>query len=165
MNSNEKIQDLGRRLFFEHFRAGNPCLPVLQGAFRSYGKPSFQVFVGAMSAAMGLLASTFESGVRFRSNDTRVNGVIQQSPTAIAIAMNRGLDENDLIAVSEIVIAVAGAVDGLQGKVTVGPDTDPQAKPLEVIVKSMPERETETSIRRDDNGDIVGSSQVERDMA
>lgn len=165
MTADQKYNDLGRQLFLEQVRAGKPCLPVLRETFGFYGQPSFQVFVGAMSAAMGLLEGTFERGVRFRSDDARASAIVQKSPAAITIDLNRSFDSNDLLAVAEIVIAVAGAVDGLQGKIAVGPDINPPAGPLEVVVKSMPERTTETTISRDDNGSIVASLQVERDAA
>ena len=165
MTADQKYNDLGRQLFFEQVRAGNSCLPVLRKTFGFYGQPSFQVFVGAMSAAMGLLESTFERGVRFRSDDAHVSAIIQKSPANITIDLNRSFDNNDLLAVAEVVLSVAGAVDGLRGKITIEPDTKQPTGPLEVVVKSMPARTTETTIARDDNGSIVASTQVERDAA
>lgn len=121
-------------------------------------------FLGALITIAAALHQAQETGVKFVGNLPTVDGVVY--------ARARGADDYSTLANTLLNTAAAlrKAHPGLQfsfGQCQPGPmDNKPapaKAEPLEVKIVGMPERQTTTTVTRDQEGSITSTIQVETD--
>ncbi len=179
---NNSWQHYAEQKMLETFNAGGSIADQLQSFaddWDSTGRPG-ELFTSATSACLSILSCALGEGHTFVSS----NGIhLNDGAPAVALRLNRALRAKEWPVVNASLGALASALESYRAVLPHGnrlafavPKIEPQrisitlkqdapAAPQEVRVIAMPTRETESTLERDADLNIVGSKQVERDAA
>jgi len=158
-----ELENLGAARLYDEIKAGNPALPLLKDFLKDYRMATFELFSGAISAAIALIRKAESVGVVFD-----VGGQPIANSSELAVDFTRAFAERDLLRVCDLVRLVASCVDGLRGAGCVFcdvPEKQPEQPHVLVEIVSSPARETTTTIKRDADGEIEAIANVQRDFA
>jgi hypothetical protein len=157
------LEKLGAERLREELKAGRPTLPVLRDLLKDYGTSNIAVFSGALSEAITLIGDAQAKGLKLSIGGRPIGGA-----AAICVELNRSMQQKDFMLLCEQVKIVAGGVDAIRGRINwsrTANTAENATAPVRVEVVSLPTRKTTSEVYRDLAGNIVASTQVERDAA
>jgi hypothetical protein len=119
------------------------------------------------SAALQLIHGLRKDGVTFNALSKDAN-IIEMDPMSAGLKITRQIAERDLPGLGASLRGLCAGLDACSQKgirFSLGTKAAESAAPLKVVVVEMPARKTETTVTRDDAGNIIGSVQTEEDAA
>jgi len=159
----ESYQDFAARKLVECFNSANSFVPLFQRHIEDvrYGRP--EVFSGLVNTALEIIAA--DHGVKLQGYAAK----LLSEPTECVDDLNRAFVRGEIKVVEAILGAILGTLDGIR---TAGGGINlrlkrvdaPEQDPIKVTVTSLPKRFKESTIRRDEHGNITQSQCIEEDV-
>ncbi len=166
------LQDYGSDKLIAAFNSDMPLWPVLHKAVQQASAGEPQPFAGMIGAATGILSKAVALGYRFRDD----GAILNEDAAEIQIHTRTLWNTRDGEGLNRTLTILCNALELLRESLPEGsrisknsPTPAPlpvqviSTAPSEVRVVGMPDRQTTSTITRDDEGNIVSTTQLERD--
>ena len=156
---------LGQSAGYEAIQHGQSLAPLLEAAVNSrMTQPGGAMLGGLLDVACSVLDACQSRGVKFEltGKGKQIADALPQARRLIVMSMCQQLDQS----AAHVLGDLAGVIHGMRDSISLSAPEQvetPEQPVMRVEIVGMPERTTQQSITRREDGEFIGSTSTESD--
>lgn len=161
--TDSSLREYGRDTFYAAFNSGLPIAPVFQKAANQYTAGAPGPLAGMLSAGLAVIDQFCKQGHVFGDGGEQLSDAHN-----MAIIFTSQMNQRDNTGIGRTLSVLSAGLECVRSTLPAGSWIGKTAvaapAPLPVYVVALPARQTNTTITRDAAGEILSTTQTQRDL-